>query len=100
MKTVKCEGQRGGPKLRRIADIFFQQTTTMSKFTDPDHFFQTNHSLAETTRKASKSKNNFGSPIRLQSKILAVLADPTHDAAVYVAESAGTVRRVVLEVDR
>ena len=89
----------------------------MSRSTDPGHFFQTrsgpkyrpncslielligpSHSLAETTRKASKSKNNFGSPIRLQSKILAVIADPEHAGAIYVAESAGTARRVVLDV--
>ncbi|KAL2041715.1 hypothetical protein N7G274_005499 [Stereocaulon virgatum] len=72
----------------------------MSKSTDPDQFFQTSHSLAETSRKAFKAKNNHGNPIRLSSKILAVLADPSTDGAVYIAESAGTVRRVVLEVDR
>ncbi|KAL8655263.1 MAG: hypothetical protein Q9226_003117 [Calogaya cf. arnoldii] len=70
----------------------------MSSSTDPDHFFQTNHSIAEIERKSLKSKNKNGNPIRLPSKILAVIADPQcpHEA-VYVAESAGNVRRVVVD---
>ena len=56
------------------------------------------HSLAETSRKARKSKNNHGSPIRLQSKILAIISDPIDTGAVYVAESAGTARRIVFDV--
>lgn len=58
----------------------------------------TSHSLAETSRKALKSKNDHGSPIRLQSKILAIISHPADSGAIYVAESAGTARRVVLEV--
>ena len=56
------------------------------------------HSLAETSRKALKSKNQLGSPIRLQSKLLAIISDPADPGAVYVAESAGSARRVVLDV--
>ena len=59
--------------------------------------FLLRHSLAETSRKAIKSKNNSGSPVRLQSKILAIIADPLDDQAVYVAESAGTARRILLD---
>ncbi|CAD6580393.1 MAG: hypothetical protein ASARMPREDX12_004200 [Alectoria sarmentosa] len=70
----------------------------MSKASDPDHFFQTSHSLAETSRKTLKSNNDHGSPIRLQSKILAITSHPADSGAVYVAESAGTARRVVLDV--
>ena len=87
----------------------------MSRSTDPDHFFQTtylpppippelhanscrSHSLTETHRKALKSKNKNGNPIRLPSKVLALVADPQDAGAVYVAESAGTVRRLVLDV--
>jgi hypothetical protein len=88
----------------------------MSRSNDPDNFFQTTYhpqpallprtttnpphsdSLAERTRKAQKSKNNYGNPIRLPSKILAVLADPTDANRVYVAEAAGTARRVILDV--
>ncbi|KAL8861091.1 MAG: hypothetical protein Q9178_002604 [Gyalolechia marmorata] len=70
----------------------------MSSSTDPDHFFQTNHSLAETERKSLKSKNENGTPIRLPSKILAVIADPQcPNEAVFVAESAGSVRRVAVD---
>ncbi|KAI4132393.1 MAG: hypothetical protein LQ338_000741 [Usnochroma carphineum] len=68
----------------------------MSASNDPDHFFQTSHSLAETERKSRKSKNKNGNPTQLPSKILAVIADPRcTGAAVFIAESAGNVRRVV-----
>lgn len=73
----------------------------MTTSTNPDHFFQTTHSISETSRRAAKSRNENGRPIRLPSKILAVTADPTtssSSAAVYVAESAGTARRVLLDV--
>ncbi len=59
---------------------------------------QCSTSIEEINRKAIKSKNTHGAPVRLQSKILAVIGDPTDDGRIYVAESAGTVRRVVLEV--
>lgn len=88
----------------------------MSASNDPDHFFQTRYtspsslnpllltnicpssSLAETSRKARKAPNTHGNPIRIPSKILAVIADPTSNGALYLAESAGTARRVVLDV--
>ncbi|KAI9716901.1 MAG: hypothetical protein M1812_005050 [Candelaria pacifica] len=69
----------------------------MSRSADPGNFFQTETSIEETQRKAKKSTNNAGNPIKLPSKILAIAADPTNPARVYVAESAGTARRVVLE---
>ena len=72
----------------------------MSRSQDPDHFFQTSQSIAETSRKAAKSKNEHGAPIRLKSKILAIIADPTHEGAVYLAESVGQVRRIVLDVGK
>ncbi|KAL8712810.1 MAG: hypothetical protein Q9220_003018 [cf. Caloplaca sp. 1 TL-2023] len=65
----------------------------MSSSTDPDHFFQTSHSLAETQRKALKSKNKHGNPLQISSKILAVIADPScPDGAIFVAEGAGNTR--------
>lgn len=70
----------------------------MSRSQDPDHFFQTSQSLAETSRKAAKSKNDHGAPIRLKSKILAIAIDPVRDESIYVAESAGQVRRIGLDV--
>lgn len=56
-------------------------------------------SISESSRKANKAQNTSGDPIRLPSKILAVIADP-HDPGnrVYVAESAGVIRRVILDV--
>jgi hypothetical protein len=55
-------------------------------------------SLEENDRKAAKSRNTDGNPIKLQSKILAIAADPLDCGSVYVAESAGTIKKVVLEV--
>jgi hypothetical protein len=55
-------------------------------------------SISELTRKSGKSKNEAGDPIRLTSKLLAVVSDPFDQGAVYVAEAAGTVKRIVLEV--
>ncbi|MCJ1433881.1 hypothetical protein MMC27_003246 [Xylographa pallens] len=69
----------------------------MSQTNDPDRFFQTTDSIAETARKAKKSTNRHGSPIQLPSKILAVILDPTASNRVYVAEAAGTARRVELD---
>ncbi|KAL4809396.1 WD40-repeat-containing domain protein [Aspergillus unguis] len=62
-----------------------------------DDFFQTTSALDEQKRKDIKSENTNGSPIRLQSKILAVQADPFDNGSVYVAQSGGTVRKINLE---
>jgi hypothetical protein len=70
----------------------------MSRSNDAGHYFQTSDSLATTERKAAKSTNKRGDPIILPSKILAAIPDLTSDEAVYVAEAAGDVKRVVLEV--
>ena len=70
----------------------------MSQSQDPNHFFQTSQALAETTRRAKKAKNEHGRPIRLQSKALAITADPQSLDAVYVAESSGIVRRILPHV--
>jgi hypothetical protein len=70
----------------------------MSRSTDPGHFFQSDASESTRARRAAKSGNKNGNPIVLQSKILNVIPDPFSAAAVYIAESAGCVRRVNLEV--
>jgi hypothetical protein len=57
-------------------------------------------SIEDNDRKVAKSKNENGSPIRLQSKILAIVADPFSTKSVYIAESAGLIRKVGLEVGR
>ena len=62
------------------------------------HFFQTSESLVSGQRKAAKAKNKLGRPIKLSSKLLAVTPDLFDGRAVYVAEAAGEVRRVILEV--
>jgi WD40 repeat protein len=54
--------------------------------------------LDEINRKSRKSYNTFGNPIKLPSKILAVASDPSSHGTVYVAESAGTLKRVALEL--
>jgi hypothetical protein len=54
--------------------------------------------LDEAARKARKAKNKLGNPIKLPSKILAIAADPRDSGAVYVAEAAGTVKKIILEV--
>lgn len=55
-------------------------------------------SLEETARKTAKSKNTSGQPLKLPSKLLAITPDPTDDNQVYIAEAAGTVKRVNIEV--
>lgn len=73
-------------------------TNTMSRSTDPGHFFQTDASESTRARRAAKSGNKNGSPIILQSKILKAIPDPFSTSCIYVAESAGCVRKVNIEV--
>ncbi|TVY41955.1 putative WD repeat-containing protein [Lachnellula occidentalis] len=69
----------------------------MSRSTDPGHFFQTDASESTRARRAAKSGNKNGDPVILQSKILSIIADPFSAASIYIAESAGCVRRINLE---
>lgn len=70
----------------------------MSRSTDPGHFFQTDASEATRARRVAKSGNKNGNPIVLQSKILSAIADPFSTSCIYIAESAGCVRKVDIEV--
>jgi len=70
----------------------------MSRSADPGHFFQTDASEATRARRAAKSGNKNGDPIVLQSKVLNAIPDPFSSSCIYVAESAGCVRRVDTEV--
>jgi len=69
-----------------------------SRSTDPGHFFQTDASEATRARRAAKSGNKNGNPIVLQSKILNAIPDPFSSSCIYLAESAGCVRQVDVEV--
>jgi hypothetical protein len=76
----------------------YSKQTTMSRSTDPGHFFQTDASESTRARRAAKSGNKNGNPIVLQSKILNVIPSPLSSACIYIAESAGCVRKVNVEV--
>lgn len=56
--------------------------------------------LDEQTRKDTKAQNTNGNPIRLRSKILAVQENPLNAGSVFVAQSVGIVRRIILEVGK
>ncbi|WEW55855.1 hypothetical protein PRK78_001288 [Emydomyces testavorans] len=62
-----------------------------------DDFFQTTTSLEESHRRAEKSGNKNGNPIKLPGKLLAIASDPFKNDSVFVAESSGVLRAVALE---
>lgn len=70
----------------------------MSRSNDAGHFFQTSSALETSKRKAAKASNKYGKPVTLPSKVLALHADPGDGDAVFVAEAAGSVKKVVLDV--
>ncbi|CAA9963935.1 WD repeat protein [Pyrenophora teres f. maculata] len=72
----------------------------MSRSNDPGHYFQTTSSLEETARKAAKSKNTNGSPLKLPSKVLDIIADPHDENHIYIAEAAGNVKRINIETSK
>lgn len=70
----------------------------MSRSNDAGHFFQTSEALETIKRKEAKAANKHGKPVSLPSKILAVHADQQGDDKIFVAEAAGCVKRVTLDV--
>lgn len=52
----------------------------------------------QQARKAAKSGNKNGDPISMKSKILAAVPDPASSTSIFIAESAGFVRHISLEV--
>lgn len=70
----------------------------MSVPDDPGNYFQTTDSIATIERKEAKSKNKHGNPVKLPSKILAIETDPNRGDSVFVAEAAGEIKRVIVEV--
>ncbi|KAF2462299.1 quinon protein alcohol dehydrogenase-like superfamily [Lineolata rhizophorae] len=74
----------------------------MAGSSDADKYFQTTASLEASERKSAKAKNTHGNPVKLPSKLLAVLADnalPPHDASntIFIAEARGAVRRLAID---
>ncbi|RGP75898.1 transcriptional repressor rco-1 [Fusarium sporotrichioides] len=65
---------------------------------DRDHFFETDAVQIQRQRRAAKADNKNGEPIVMKSKVLAVVPDPASPlTSVFIAESAGAVRRINLE---
>ncbi|EEY19436.1 WD repeat-containing protein [Verticillium alfalfae VaMs.102] len=61
-----------------------------------ENFFETDVQQEKRKQRALKQDNPFGNPIRLPSKVLAVLPDPTNPNALLTAESSGRVARISL----
>jgi hypothetical protein len=92
---------QNAPNCKVALELFALETQrllTMSRSNDPGHFFQTDASESTRARRAAKSGNKNGNPIVLKSKILSVIPDPFSPTCIYVAESAGCVRKVNVEV--
>ncbi|KAL2759740.1 hypothetical protein ACRALDRAFT_1079262 [Sodiomyces alcalophilus JCM 7366] len=65
---------------------------------NPEHFFETDTQLAKRQLRAKKEENTFGDPIRISSKVLAVIPDPARpDTSIFTAESGGRVSRINIE---
>ncbi|KAK2001880.1 WD domain-containing protein [Colletotrichum falcatum] len=63
-----------------------------------ENFFETDAQQAKRQRRAKKEANTFGNPLRMPSKLLAVIPDPKKPhVCVLVAESGGRVSRVDTE---
>ncbi|KAH6657678.1 WD40-repeat-containing domain protein [Truncatella angustata] len=69
----------------------------MQKGLTRDHFFETDAEARRRERQAAKAGNKNGNPIALKSKPLAAILDIDSPSALFIAESSGTVRRVILE---
>lgn len=55
--------------------------------------------LGKRQKREAKSGNKFGKPIVLKSKIAAAVLDPNSPStSVFIAESAGSVRKVNIDV--
>ncbi|POS69614.1 WD repeat protein [Diaporthe helianthi] len=62
---------------------------------DPRQFFESDAQQSQRQRREAKSTNKFGRPIVLKSKIAAACVSPLSPSnTIFVAESAGSVRKV------
>ncbi|ROW04093.1 hypothetical protein VSDG_01142 [Cytospora chrysosperma] len=65
---------------------------------DPRHFFESDAAQSKRERREAKSSNKFGNPIALKSKLAAACVDPHSPSnSVFVAETAGSVRRIKVD---
>ncbi|KAF6844649.1 WD repeat-containing protein [Colletotrichum musicola] len=63
-----------------------------------EHFFETDAQQAKRQQRAEKEENTFGNPLRMNSKVLAVIPDPKKPhTSVFTAESGGRVSRIDTE---
>ncbi|KAI1499766.1 WD40-repeat-containing domain protein [Biscogniauxia marginata] len=70
----------------------------MRQGTSAEHFFQTDAEQALQERRAAKAGNKNGNPVILKSKLLAAIPDPNSPSSLFIAESAGSVRRVNVDI--
>lgn len=62
---------------------------------DPRHFFESDAQQSQRERREAKSTNKFGRPVALKSKLAAACVSPVSSSnTIFVAESAGSVRKV------
>ncbi|KAJ6262183.1 hypothetical protein Dda_2988 [Drechslerella dactyloides] len=75
---------------------FNLQPAKMSVTNDAGNFFQSNQALDKASRRARKKVElgDRGRPIKVPTKILAILPDPRSSAHVFIAEAGNTARRV------
>lgn len=71
------------------------ETKSTMNSSDPRHFFESDADQSKRQKREAKSGNKFGKPIVLKSKIAAAVLDPTSPSnSVFIAESAGSARRI------
>ncbi|KXH29658.1 WD domain-containing protein [Colletotrichum salicis] len=66
--------------------------------TNQENFFETDTQQEKRQQRAKKEGNTFGNPLRMPSKLLAVIKDTKSNNSVFVAESGGRVSKVDIEV--
>ncbi|KAK1674363.1 WD domain-containing protein [Colletotrichum godetiae] len=65
--------------------------------TNQENFFETDTQQEKRQQRAKKEGNTFGNPLRMPSKLLAVIKDTKSNNSVFVAESGGRVSKVNTE---
>ncbi|KAK1639689.1 WD domain-containing protein [Colletotrichum phormii] len=65
--------------------------------TNQENFFETDTQQQKRQQRAKKEGNTFGNPLRMPSKLLAVIKDTKSNNSVFVAESGGRVSKVNIE---